>query len=276
MEDIGKVLRNGVRKIISVNSPPGSTEKLSEFRSSTHPAREVCFVVAGESFYMFNGNVYEASPGMAFVIDSWVPHAFGYRKCDNALLHLWMHFSPDNRRLQGAHFLRVGPHGDYRIEFKRIAFAPDFGKVLIERWDRLRDGKFSPDEVSNYLRGPLNFVLDEVLFQLTHDEKPATGEGQIIESVKKHIQMANGKDCSYRQLEKVSGYSSFYLAHLFRQREGVSIGEYIDQVRSAYILAAQKRGLKQKEIAFELGFSSPSNFWNWLKKHRSKLEDLEQ
>lgn len=277
MDTLKKVLRHGVKKLICVNSSPGDGGNIFEFRSSTHPVREICFVVEGESRYMFNGSVYDASPGTAFLIDSWVPHAFGYRQIDNGLLHLWMHFSPDNSRLQGAHFIRVGLNGEYRIEFKRINFVPDFGKQLIARWNKLNEVKiFSPETACDHLLQPLNSVLDEVLFQLTHDEKPATGEKQIVESIKKHIQMANGKDCSYQQLEKVSGYSSFYLAHLFRKSEEISIGDYIDQVRLDYTAAAFKRGLKQKEIAFELGFSSPSNFWNWLKKHRSDTENQEQ
>ena len=73
-------------------------------------------------------------------------------------------------------------------------------------------------------------------------------------------------------MEKVSGYSRYYLSHRFRESEGYTIGDYIDKIRVEYTIEAMKRGLRQKEIAFELGFSTPSNFWIWLRKHREKID----
>ena len=90
----------------------------------------------------------------------------------------------------------------------------------------------------------------------------------VIESLKRYIRMSNARGCSLEHLEKVSGYSRFYLSHRFRECEGCTIGEYIDKIRVQYTVEAMKRGLRQKEISFELGFSTPSNFWIWLRKHR--------
>jgi AraC-like DNA-binding protein len=85
--------------------------------------------------------------------------------------------------------------------------------------------------------------------------------------------MSNARDCSLSRLEKISGYSRYYLSHRFREYEGCTIGEYIDKIRIQYTIEAMKRGLRQKEIAFELGFSSPSNFWTWVQKHRKQIEE---
>ena len=93
----------------------------------------------------------------------------------------------------------------------------------------------------------------------------------VVESLKRYIRMSNARDCSLDRLEKFSGYSRFYLSHRFRKHEGCTIGQYIDKVRLRYTEEALKRGLRQKEIAFELGFSSPSNFWIWLRKHKISI-----
>ena len=128
----------------------------------------------------------------------------------------------------------------------------------------------------NFLRGPLEAILDEISFFLFHDgQSPETTEKSdiVIESLKRYIRMSNARDCSLNRLEKISGYSRYYLSHRFREYEGCTIGEYIDKIRIQYTIEAMKRGLRQKEISFELGFSSPSNFWTWLQKHREKIEE---
>ena len=107
------------------------------------------------------------------------------------------------------------------------------------------------------------------------DASPAEcgNANSVIEAVKRYIRMSNGRDCSLRRLEKISGYSKYYLAHRFARSEGCTIGKYIDKIRVQYTREAMKRGLRQKEIAYELGFSTPSNFWNWLQKHRDNISE---
>ena len=83
----------------------------------------------------------------------------------------------------------------------------------------------------------------------------------------------HASDCSYRQLEQISGYNRFYQAHRFRDSEGCTIGEFINRVRIIYAADAFRHGMLQKEIAIELGFSSPSNFGNWFCKHKTAIQE---
>ncbi|MBQ9503250.1 MAG: helix-turn-helix transcriptional regulator, partial [Lentisphaeria bacterium] len=78
-------------------------------------------------------------------------------------------------------------------------------------------------------------------------------------------------ECSLEHLAAISGYTRGYLAHKFRDETGLTVGEYIARVRLEYIRSALKRGTRRKEMAYELGFSSPSAFWNWFRKYRNEV-----
>ena len=268
-------LQGGIRKIISRYSEPEAQNEVNQFEASTHLQREIFFVIDGSSRYMLNGSVYDAVPGTLFLIDHWDSHAFGYREKDNNLLHLWVNFwSSDS---MSAYAIKVGFNGTYKIATRRFTFPPEFQMLIARRWDQVASMEHpSPEIVMEYMKMPLEMLFNEIILQIK-GERPGEKEkaDSILDLMKKYIQTTNGRGCSYEKLEQVSGYSRSYLAHRFREYEGCSLGNYIDKVRIAYTAKALRRGLKQKEIAFELGFSSPSNFWLWLQKHREELQKEE-
>lgn len=274
MELLKRPLLQGVTNIITRHTP-GEPAGDGEFRSSTHPQREIFYVLEGTSRYMLNGKVYDAVPGTFFLIDYWEPHAFGYSQQDHDLLHLWMQVSEPEQQISG-NLIRVNWGGEFSSFRNRVRMPLEYKILLTRRWNALNELKnVTQEKVMEYLKVPLEAVVDEFMFFMHHvcdtpvdDEHPDT----VIESLKRYIKMSNARDCSLERLEKVSGYSRFYLSHRFRQCEGCTIGEYIDKIRVQYTIEAMKRGLRQKEISFELGFSSPSNFWTWLQKHRAEIE----
>ena len=275
MESIRQHLSHGVRKIITRHSPEGTPEGVDEFSSSTHPKREIFYVLKGNSRYMFNGKVYDAVPGTFFLIDYWEPHAFGYRQMDHDLIHLWMQVSESEQQVSG-NILKVGMGGEFSACCNRVRLSLEYKMMLTRRWNALNEEKHVTQEMVNeYLKAPLDALLDEVRFFIFRTCQDSVMQGTpdtVIESLKRYIRMSNARDCSLERLEKISGYSRFYLAHRFRECEGCTIGEYIDKVRVQYTIEAMKRGLRQKEISFELGFSTPSNFWIWLRKHREIID----
>ncbi|MBO7146479.1 MAG: helix-turn-helix transcriptional regulator [Lentisphaeria bacterium] len=275
-DKIKEMLRAGVKKIVSRYSPVSSPEEANFFLASSHRNREIFFVVEGTSRYMLNGNVYDAEPGTLFMIDHWESHAFGYRSEDKNLIHLWINFWASDQI--SAYLMSVGLNGVYRIFTRRMAFPPEFQMLINRRWDTLNQLQHATQaDVMDYMKLPLETLFNEIIFQLDMDESVQKVDvDSMIESLKKYIQTANGRDCSYQRLEQISGYSRYYLAHRFRDYVGCSVGAYIDKVRVAYTVEALHNGLKQKEIAFELGFSSPSNFWLWLQKHREEIQKEEK
>lgn len=274
MESIRQHLSNGVKKIITRHSPEGTPEGCGEFLSSTHPQREIFYVLKGCSRYMFNGKVYDATPGTFFLIDYWEPHAFGYHQQDHDLIHLWMQVSEPEQLISG-NFLKVGMGGEFKAWWDRVKLSLEYKMMLTRRWNALNEEKnITQDMVNEFLKAPLEALLDEVRFFMSRTGQDSVSQENpdtVIESLKRYIRMSNARGCSLEHLEKVSGYSRFYLSHRFRECEDCTIGEYIDKIRIEYTIEAMKRGLRQKEISFELGFSTPSNFWIWLRKHRDVI-----
>lgn len=272
MFSIESMLRKGVRKIISQFTPVGSNSEGKKFMYSQHPHRELCFVIDGCSEYMLNGSVYPANPGMVFLIDSWIPHAFGYRECDRELVHLWFHIYDTGL---SAELMKIPEHGEYKLEIREIVLPEDFKIQLLRRWDLLNSlAEITEDAVRVYMMSPINAILDEFAFQTYQQNFVSKNRVEdVVAALKRHIQKVYARGCSLRRLEQISGYSRYHLSHLFRRYAGCTVGEYINKVREEYTAAAIRHGLTQKEIAFELGFSSPANFWNWLQKHKNELPD---
>lgn len=266
-----KQLRSGVTTVISQYSPVSRAEEAARFQSSSHVKREMLFVVQGTSSFMLNNSVYAAEPGTLFFIDRWIPHEFKYISSDHGLQHLWIHFEENRFPIV---FLDIN-HGKISPLKSILVLRQEYAELLkyrLEQFDRVfhKDGQI----LDLCIRDVVNCILNEAAFLLCHPELMQCGTSQVssvIESVKTHISLCNGRNCSYKELEQISGFSSSYLSHRFRECTGMSIGEYIDQLRIEYTVSALKRGMKQKEIAYELGFSSPVNFWCWLQKHKDKI-----
>ncbi len=250
----------------------GASATVADLRNShVHEWREILYIVEGTSRYIFNNQMFDAVPGCVFLIDSWVSHLNGYQEDDHDLFHLWIHCtSQDNITISP---IRVTAHGEYSLRSPSIKLPVEYGMVIENRWNLV--GQMDrPDQAvfERLMREPLNAMLDEVSFQTSKNgsETSATSPtvDAVIENVRKYIRTSNARGCTLEKLEKLSGYNRFYLAHRFKQCTGSTIGAFINEVRREYTEAALQRGMRQKEIAAELGFSSPSNFWNWLQKHK--------
>ena len=73
-------------------------------------------------------------------------------------------------------------------------------------------------------------------------------------------------DCSLEQIARYAGYSRFRVAHLFKARTGMSIGDYINRTRVRYLDQARVLGLPSKQVAAAMGFQSTTAFYNWRRK----------
>lgn len=267
---IRAVLSRGVRKIITTLCPDEISEIFADstYRIDRHLHREILFILHGECSFMLGGRIYTARQGTAFFLNEWEPHSSGYRADDRDLIHLWIHF---NREHLYASMVQVGYHGRYSRYGKYINFNNDLRQLLLRRWHMLENMEACNGEAQDLLlRGPLNSVLDEfILCEYDIIDESNRDNRDIVVFLNNYIKNANGRECSLEHLEKLSGYSRFYLSRLFREKNGMTIGDYINTVRMQFAVEAKNRGMKQKEIASELGFSSPAAFWYWYNKNGS-------
>ena len=268
-DNVISVLRHGVTKIYTRFSPPANQELCKKYHHSTHPSREFLFVISGESFYMCNNSVYHCSPGTLFLIDSGMVHGHRYTLEDNNLLHIWGFFHERQVHLTAMEVTVNGQANAVR-GMSRIMIPEGLQTQFEERWNLLSQLKHATDQdVERYIKTPVNAVLDEMAFRLA-EQMENTAEHTKMGDLQTYIRARNGRECSLARLAEISGYTRGYLAHKFHDEVGITIGTFIDKVRLEYTRLAQKRGIRQKEIAYELGFSSPAAFWNWLHKHSNQ------
>ena len=230
-----------------------------------HSFREMLFVVAGKSQFILNGRLHELSDGSVVLIDSWIPHSYGYTESDHNLVHLWFHFCDNELNV---HWCNVGFHGQYTFAIT-MPLPSHVQTLFVSRWNELKKQReITPELKTFYLQSPFRCLLEELVLLMTPKEKTVSDLPDIVHSVRLYIESQNARDCSLEHLEKIFGYNRFYLSHRFREVMGFSVGTYINQVRLAFTGNAIAKGFKQKEIAYELGFSSSAAFWKWYQKNK--------
>ena len=261
-----------IKKIVTVYSPAPALKTdagADQFLTHSHLWQEILVVLAGRSRFLFNGQLYRAEPGTVFLIDTKIPHASRYLPTDHDLVHLWI----SSCSAMFGSIVYVNESGNMLAGGKSLFLSPRVWAQVQDRWEQLSRLK-KPDEtlVSDYMKAPLAALVDDYMFNLKYKQQNVKVQS-IVKILLQHIRVNNGRDCSWHKLEQITGFSRCYLAHKFKNECGFTVRDYIDQVRVEYSADAISRGCKQKEIASELGFSSPVSFWNWLKLHKEQVKE---
>ena len=262
MDFLDEMLSRGCSRIVSRFSPRKNIVKSDAGVNSGHPHEEILFVLSGRSEYFFNNSIYQLEPGMALLVDSWLPHGFGYKSIDHDLLHCWCYYTNGKWTVS---VIEVGARGKITVKEVFLHLPQELSMLLIGRWRKLFVRESADQEtVNKLLLLPLNLLLNELMILRSepHNEPPA-----VSELLKTFICNCNGRNCSLDKLASVVGLSRCHIAHIFHKETGVTIGDFINSVRSKYIKHAEKYGLSRKEIASELGFSSAGALGNWMRKH---------
>jgi AraC-like DNA-binding protein len=83
---------------------------------------------------------------------------------------------------------------------------------------------------------------------------------RAVERVKEAVAIAPARSWSVASLAKTANLSPFHLCHVFRERTGVSIYDYVLRERLAQTLLAVLDGGDITAIALDAGFASHSHF----------------
>ncbi len=258
-------LRSGIKRIIPFEGIPGKANSDS-FDPSSHPQHELLLALGGSSETMLNGEVYQIQPGDLILIDGWVPHSNGYRKCDTNLTHLLGSAYDANF---GFSVLQTNFEGNYHLVSNVVFLEKDISALITRKWAAFTRTKGIHER--EMLVQTLNLAFSEIAYELEFSPGKNSKLSSKILSVCDYIQRMNGRDCSNTHLGKMFGYSQTYLAQRFRDETGSTIRDFIIETRIKYVRNALTHGLRQNEIAYELGFSSPASFWIWLQKHRDQI-----
>lgn len=261
---LSHMAKSGITRLITPDSEGDPIPADFAFHADRHPGREILFCLDGTCPYPLNGRLFHLMPGDAVLIPPWSVHEYGYEKNVRDILHIW--YLPDMGR---ASAYGVDKNGIAHSAIKTFSIPAYVQELLLSRWKALeRSGMTDADPAKEYLKSAVNVLLEEMLLIPAQEAHGGDSGQMIVDKVLAAIHRTHGRDCSLENLAAQTGCSKFYLAHLVRERTGRSIGAHIDDARRQYVLSAQEYGLMQKEIAWNLGFSSPAAFWNWQNKKR--------
>lgn len=229
-----------------------------------HWHREAHFVLSGTAQYQIGNERVVAAPGTVLPIDRWQEHGIERTAASAGVLHVVLHF---NDTLWGS-VSEMNPDGTWTVfEWTWAAVDEGLASFVRKRWDLYEEEKDTPDAFARLLRLPLAALYQEYARVLFSRHTPSgSNPHDIVDLIVSRIENMRGRDCSLEQIARYAGYSRFRVAHLFKARTGMSIGDYINRIRVQYLDQARILGLTSKQIAAELGFQSTTAFYNWRRK----------
>jgi AraC-like DNA-binding protein/quercetin dioxygenase-like cupin family protein len=257
---------------IEAEEIPGSkVPGLDQKQINSHFHREILIPLAGEYIYSFNGKYYSCEPGTIFLIDSEDEHELFYTREPSELTHLWLHIQ--NNKILGNYMKVQRAHIDFisRMKVEYFDLPPDIN--INTSWDQLKNCPDSGDSL--LLHRKFLLALSWLLIKIIEKSKlpqSNTGEYQqeVVEAAKMHIKKSFKRGISSDQLARIAGYSKFHFLRLFKQYTGLTMYEYINSLRMLEFEKLSRENISRKEIATELGFTSPAAFYNWLSKRKKK------
>ncbi len=107
----------------------------------------------------------------------------------------------------------------------------------------------------------LEYAMKLLLLSVLRENEEAMGGGQMLDCVLEYIKNHYTEKITLDELADLEHISKSYLSRKFKQRTGLSVISYINQVRierSKQFLMAS--GLGVNEIAYQVGFDSPKYF----------------
>ena len=252
-------------------APAVGPPRTGPFLLDRHWHREAHFVLTGTARYQVGGEVLTAEPGIVLPIDRWQEHGIEILPENAGVLHVVLHF---HDTLWGS-VSEMDANGSWKVfEWTWAAVDEGLASFVRRRWDLYEEKKDNPDAYAHLLRLPLAALYQEYARVLFSRHTPSgSNPHDIVDLIVSRIENMRGRDCSLEQIARYAGYSRFRVAHLFKARTGMSIGDYINRIRVQYLDQARILDLPSKQIAAELGFQSTTAFYNWRRKARSKRDD---
>lgn len=260
--DISEALHNVLffRNIYDASSVTKSDISTETKLDEKHLEREILMVIRGTTNYSYCKHKLTLNRGDALFIDSWEPHQCGYTSTQTDCLHLWIHLH--SKRLLAN---TIEYRNSVRIREPFMELPVDLLSVLNRRWEAAIKSRGHKSYATEYYQSIIRLLQEELLWNALEPRANAD-HNNLVKQLENILSVNYGHKVTLAELAKRFGRDQAYLSRLFKKTHGITIGEYIDKNRENYTEAALARGMTQKEIAAQLGFSSASAFWLWRKR----------
>lgn len=232
----------------------------------THPHAEFLFILSGGGAFTLASQTICCRPGRAFYLPPNTPHDKLYPSWSRDRTHLWFGLLSNRVFIQHYRINSAGKaissHLPRSVRGGLDFSFPSFTTAILPEWLELK------------LRAILQLLI--VLAVESGQAEPEPNERdfprEVVTAIARHIEENSGCGISLKSLARLSGYSPFHLARLFKKHQGYPIHAYVDQCRLKRVEELRRAEYSHKQIGLELGFSSAPAFSRWYSKQKKKLE----
>lgn len=229
-----------------------------------HNDYEILVGLEGVYPYYFNGHCYNCRPGSIFLISPMLEHESFYTENSNILTHMWIGITDT---FSWATVYRINAGKMKKLYSCKVSYENYMPEIKIyEVWNSLITAKkITPQQLFK-----LKLAICHLFLAIINNRQLSINEYQveIMQHARNYIKEHFRQEINLGHLARKMGYSKFHFTRLFKEYYTVTVQEYIDQYRIKEVEKLLSKNIPKKEVAFQLGFSSPSAFSNWYKKYR--------
>ncbi len=233
---------------------------------------EIIMALQGTMHYGLQGKFYQMNPGSIVLINKQETHVYPYPPftpdCDHLYLNLVC-----GEVFYRTYSVRKGLEQKTRPS-KRISEFPHLGILTEKNIHHLQHAQYLPDALKRAkLLSTIALLITQVAEEYLGDRETGdstTDIAKMIGILQKHIFSTHGKNIDLNQLARITGYSKYHLLRLFKTHTGLTIHQYIDRARIHRFNEGCQQGISQKQLGYELGFSSPQSFSRWVRNYKKK------
>lgn len=205
------------------------------------------YVISGSGYICLGNQKYDLIGGSIVLLDCYEPHRYGTLE----EMHIqWLHFDGPMAR---NYYQRAIQHGPVLQTLHHYPATHNLRKIL--RTFQSGQG------VSDLL---LSKWINDLMTDIIQDSEETYGtakQSAVIDESVRYISEHLNKNISIQDLASLANLSLYYFSRLFKQETGMSPHRYIIMVRLEYsCFLLRSSNLTIKEIAYQCGFNSESNF----------------
>lgn len=223
---------------------------------------DLWYAVAGKGTMRINGILYSIQKGACFLVHPGdLPEAD--QDPENRLTVVFIHFRLEKDQT---------PYTEELLP-ERVIYLEEvyeFEQLL----NQVLETKFKRDE---WTTQEFDCLMKQLLMKLyrsrkqsqeLNSSKVSKKQRQVVSQVMRRIQDDNGRSRPYEELAQLVGLTPGYLTKIFKQCTGISVKEYITQIRlqrAQYLLSQTSMNVSQ--VSDSLGYSSIFLFSKQFKQH---------
>lgn len=248
----------------------------------THDFVEICYVGSGNGYHVVGGEKHRVSKGDLFLINYDMTHAFYRNENDEELVTYNILFKPgflDERLISFHDFSSLTMSYLFRDNWDDQALRADLrlGAEEQREIDQLivkMHNEYTRRYDGHYMMLRAH-MIELIVRMLRSFSGKSAGDGEqrrkatAIEAALRHLETFYYEPISLNELAKKSFFSKNYFAQLFKEKTGMTVSQYTQQVRideaCRLIRSTDKSWM---HVAAEVGYADYKAFYVAFKKQR--------